>query len=44
VEEPGTFEISVGGIQPGKGAAFQAATTDVVKGRLKVTGGTYVVE
>jgi beta-glucosidase len=44
VVEPGTFEIAVGGIQPGEGEAFRAGTTQVVKGRLKVTGGIYVVE
>ena len=38
VVEPGTFEISVGGKQPGFSGLADAATTGVVTGRFTITG------
>jgi beta-glucosidase len=38
VVEPGDFEISVGGKQPGFTGLADAATTGVVTGRFAVTG------
>jgi beta-glucosidase len=38
VVEPGVFEISVGGKQPGFSGVADASTTDVVTGRLEVIG------
>ncbi len=38
VVEPGTFEVSVGGKQPGFTGLADAATTGVVTGRFEVTG------
>jgi beta-glucosidase len=43
VVEPGTFELSVGGKQPGFRGAADAATTEVVTARLQVTGARVVV-
>ncbi len=44
VVEPGVFEISVGGKQPGFGGVADAATTGVVTGRLEVVGQTRKME
>jgi beta-glucosidase len=38
VVEPGVFEISVGGKQPGFSGLANASTTEVVTGRVRVTG------
>jgi len=38
VVEPGLFELSVGGKQPGFGGLANAATTEVVQGRFEVLG------
>jgi len=43
VVEPGTFELSVGGKQPGFRGAADAATTEVVTARVQVTGARVVV-
>ncbi len=40
VVEPGTFEISVGGKQPGFSGYANASTTEVVTGRVQVVGDT----
>ncbi|MDZ7373996.1 MAG: glycoside hydrolase family 3 C-terminal domain-containing protein [candidate division KSB1 bacterium] len=40
VLEPGEFEISVGGKQPGFHGLADAATTEVLTGRLRLTGAT----
>jgi beta-glucosidase len=40
VVEPGTFEISVGGKQPGFSGYANAPTTEVVTGRVRITGET----
>lgn len=44
VVEPGIFEIAVGGKQPGADLAPEAKTTQVLLGRVEITGRTYVVE
>jgi beta-glucosidase len=44
VVEPGVFEISVGGKQPGFRGRQDAASTGVITGRLSITGETKVVE
>jgi beta-glucosidase len=38
VVEPGWFELSVGGKQPGFSGVADATTTEVVKGRFEVLG------
>jgi beta-glucosidase len=38
IVEPGVFEVSVGGKQPGFKGLADAATTDVVMGRFEVIG------
>jgi beta-glucosidase len=38
VVDPGWFELSVGGKQPGFGGVADAATTEVVQGRFEVLG------
>jgi beta-glucosidase len=38
VVEPGAFEVSVGGKQPGFSGVADAATTSVVTGRFQVRG------
>ena len=43
VVEPGTFRLSVGGKQPGFSGLADAATTEVVTGRLAVTGAPFPV-
>jgi beta-glucosidase len=43
VVEPGVFELSVGGKQPGFRGAADAATTEVVTARVQVTGARVVV-
>ncbi|MGB2868946.1 MAG: glycoside hydrolase family 3 C-terminal domain-containing protein [Bacteroidota bacterium] len=43
VEESGTFEISVGGKQPGMTGRADAKTTGVVVGRFEVTGERLVI-
>ena len=40
VVEPGVFEISVGGKQPGFSGLANASTTEVVTGRVRITGDT----
>ena len=40
---PGTFELSVGGKQPGFRGAADAATTEVVTARVRVTGARVVI-
>jgi beta-glucosidase len=37
--EPGLFEVTVGGKQPGLSGLADAATTGVVTGRFEVVGG-----
>jgi beta-glucosidase len=44
VVEPGTFEVSLGGKQPGFRGIADAATTGVVSGRFEVVGRTTAVE
>jgi beta-glucosidase len=44
VAEPGAFEISVGGKQPGFRGAADAATTGVVTGSLKLSGQATMLE
>jgi beta-glucosidase len=44
VIEPGTFEVSVGGKQPGFSGHADAATTGVVSGRFEVVGELFVLE
>ena len=44
VEEPGAFEISVGGKQPGFHGVLDAATTGVATGTLKMAGEAMVLE
>jgi beta-glucosidase len=44
VVEPGLFEISVGGKQPGFGGVADAATTGVVVGRFEVVGEPFRLE
>ncbi len=44
VIEPGVFEISVGGKQPGFRGRQDAATTGVVSGKVSITGETRVIE
>lgn len=44
VVEPGAFEVSVGGQQPGAGGGAEAATTSVVSGRFTLSGDPVVVE
>jgi beta-glucosidase len=44
VVEPGVFEISVGGKQPGFRGRQGAATTGVVSAKVTLTGETKVVE
>jgi beta-glucosidase len=44
VIEPGTFEVSVGGKQPGFSGLADANTTGVVSGRFEVTGQVLVLE
>ncbi len=44
VVEPGTFEISVGGKQPGFNGHQDASTTGVVSGRFEITGLPFVVK
>jgi beta-glucosidase len=39
VVEPGLFEVSVGGKQPGFAGTADAPTTEVVMGRYEVLGG-----
>ena len=43
VVEPGTFEVSVGGKQPGFSGVADAPTTEVVAGRFEVAGGRFPV-
>jgi beta-glucosidase len=43
VVEPGDYEISVGGKQPGFGGRADAATTSVVMGRFTVTGRRFSI-
>ena len=40
VVEPGLFEISVGGSQPG----IKAESTEVITKEIKVTGENYIVD
>jgi beta-glucosidase len=44
VIEPGVFDISVGGKQPGYSGTADAATTKVMTGRFTVTGGLLELE
>jgi len=44
VEEPGAFEISVGGKQPGFRGPLDAATTGVATGTLKLAGEAMALE
>ncbi len=44
VIEPGTFEVSVGGKQPGFSGLADAITTGVVSGRFEVVGQVLVLE
>jgi beta-glucosidase len=44
VIEPGIFDISVGGKQPGFSGTADAATTKVLTGRFSVTGGPLELE
>jgi len=44
VVEPGIFEVSVGGKQPGFAGRADAATTGSVTGRFEVVGGTIVID
>jgi beta-glucosidase len=44
VIEPGVFEVSVGGKQPGFGGLANATTTGVVSGRFQVVGATTILE
>jgi beta-glucosidase len=44
VVSPGTFEISVGGKQPGFSGLADASTTGVVSGNLVVSGSPKQVE
>ena len=44
VVEPGTFEVTVGGKQPGFSGTADAATTGVVSGRFEVVGEITLVE
>ena len=44
VVEPGWFNISVGGKQPGFTGNADASTTSIVSGRFRVTGKTMLVE
>ena len=44
VVEPGEFEITVGGKQPGFTGLADAATTQTISGRLKVTGKEFVLD
>ncbi len=43
VVEPGTFEVSVGGKQPGFTGTADAATSGVVTGRFEVTGQRHIL-
>jgi beta-glucosidase len=43
VLEPGSFEIAVGGKQPGFTGSADAKTTDVIVGKLEVTGDKILV-
>jgi len=43
-EDPGEFEITVGGKQPGFSGTADAKTTGVVSGRIRVTGAAFPVE
>jgi beta-glucosidase len=40
VVEPGVFEVSLGGKQPGFTGLADAVTTGVVTGRVEVVGGS----
>ena len=44
VIEPGIFEVSVGGKQPGFGGLANATSTGVVSGRFEVVGQVLVLE
>jgi len=44
VIEPGTFEVNIGGKQPGFSGLANAATTEVVSGRFEVVGELLVLE
>ena len=44
VVEPGVFQVSVGGKQPGFSGAADAATTEVVSGRFEVVGNPLRLE
>jgi beta-glucosidase len=44
VIEPGAFEVSVGGKQPGFGGLANATSTGVVSRRFEVVGQTLVLE
>ena len=44
VVEPGVFEIAVGGKQPGFKGRADASTTQVVTGRIEITGSTFSVK
>jgi beta-glucosidase len=44
VIEPGVFEVSVGGKQPGFGGLANATSTGVVSGRFEVVGQVLVLE
>jgi len=44
VVEPGTFELSVGGKQPGFRGRADAATTGTLSGRVRVTGPPLVID
>jgi len=44
VVEPGVFEVSVGGKQPGFGGVADAATTGVVTGSFEVVGSPLRLE
>jgi beta-glucosidase len=44
VVEPGEFEITVGGKQPGFTGLADAATTQTVSGRLNVTGKEFILD
>jgi beta-glucosidase len=44
VVEPGWFNISVGGEQPGFEGRTDSATTSTVSGRFQLTGETMVLD
>jgi beta-glucosidase len=44
VVEPGTFEVCVGGKQPGFRGAADAATTGVVRGKFKMAGSKILID